>query len=145
MCVLAAVAGGALPAAAQTAILPLDEVRPGMVGEGRTVFAGEEVESFGVEIVGVLDGAMPGRSIVLANLSGGPLAHTGVMQGMSGSPVYVDGRLLGAVAYAFPFAKDPICGITPFEEMVRFTEMPLGTGAAPGVGAAPALRFSPAG
>ena len=138
-CALAALAGGALPAAAQTAILPLDEVRPGMVGEGRTVFAGEEVESFGVEIVGVLDGAMPGRSIVLANLSGGPLAHTGVMQGMSGSPVYVDGRLLGAVAYAFPFAKDPICGITPFEEMVRFTEMPLGAGAAP------ALRFSPAG
>ena len=144
-CVLATLAGGALQAAAQTAILPLEEVRPGMVGEGRTAFAGEEVESFGVEIVGVLDGAMPGRSIVLANLSGGPLAHTGVMQGMSGSPVYVDGRLLGAVAYAFPFAKDPICGITPFEEMVRFTEMPLGTAAAPGVAAAPALRFSPAG
>lgn len=144
-CALAALAGGALQAAAQTAILPLDEVRPGMVGEGRTVFAGEEVESFGVEIVGVLDGAMPGRSIVLANLSGGPLAHTGVMQGMSGSPVYVDGRLLGAVAYAFPFAKDPICGITPFEEMVRFTEMPLGTGAPPGAAAAPALQFSPAG
>ncbi len=142
--VLAALAGGALQTAAQTAILPLDEVRPGMVGEGRTVFAGEEVESFGVEIVGVLDGAMPGRSIVLANLSGGPLAHTGVMQGMSGSPVYVDGRLLGAVAYAFPFAKDPICGITPFEEMVRFTEMPLGAVATPGAGT-PALRFSPAG
>ena len=143
-CLLAGLAGGALQAAAQTAILPLEEVRPGMVGEGRTVFAGEEVESFGVEIVGVLDGAMPGRSIVLANLSGGPLAHTGVMQGMSGSPVYVDGRLLGAVAYAFPFAKDPICGITPFEEMVRFTEMPLGAVATPGAGA-PALRFSPAG
>ncbi|MYA45156.1 MAG: hypothetical protein F4X43_02160 [Acidobacteria bacterium] len=142
--VLAALAGGALQTAAQTAVLPLDEVRPGMVGEGRTVFAGQEVESFGVEIVGVLDGAMPGRSIVLANLSGGPLAHTGVMQGMSGSPVYVDGRLLGAVAYAFPFAKDPICGITPFEEMVRFTEMPLSAVATPG-GGTPALRFSPAG
>ena len=98
-----------------------------------------------MEIVGVLEGAMPGRSIVLANLSGGPLAHTGVIQGMSGSPVYVDGRLLGAVAYAFPFAKDPICGITPFEEMVRFTEMPLGAGASPGVAPAPTLRFSSAG
>lgn len=140
---LAIVAGSAPLAAAQTAILPLDEVRPGMVGEGRTVFAGEAVETFGVEIVGVLEGAMPGRSIVLANLSGGPLAHTGVMQGMSGSPVYVDGRLLGAVAYAFPFAKDPICGITPFEEMVRFTEMPLAPGGASG--AAPALRFSAVG
>ena len=144
-CLLATLAGIASETAAQTAILPLDEVRPGMVGEGRTVFSGEEVETFGVEIVGVLEGAMPGRSIVLANLSGGPLAHTGVMQGMSGSPVYIDGRLLGAVAYAFPFAKDPICGITPFEEMVRFTEMPLGTGASSGVAPAPALRFSSAG
>jgi len=144
-CLLAALIAVAPPAAAQTAILPLEEVRPGMVGEGRTVFAGEEVETFGVEIVGVLEGAMPGRSIVLANLSGGPLAHTGVMQGMSGSPVYVDGRLLGAVAYAFPYAKDPICGITPFEEMVRFTEMPLTSGSAPGVAPAPVLRFSPAG
>ena len=144
-CLLAVLAGLAPDATAQPAILPLDEVRPGMVGEGRTVFSGEEVETFGVEIVGVLEGAMPGRSIVLANLSGGPLAHTGVMQGMSGSPVYVDGRLLGAVAYAFPFAKDPICGITPFEEMVRFTEMPLGAGASPGVAPAPTLRFSSAG
>jgi hypothetical protein len=144
-CLLAMLAGLAPEAAAQTAILPLEEVRPGMIGEGRTAFSGEEVETFGVEIVGVLEGAMPGRSIVLANLSGGPLAHTGVMQGMSGSPVYVDGRLLGAVAYAFPFAKDPICGITPFEEMVRFTEMPLDAGPSPGPVSAPALRFSPAG
>ena len=144
-CLLAVLAGLAPEATAQTDILPLDEVRPGMVGEGRTVFSGEEVETFGVEIVGVLEGAMPGRSIVLANLSGGPLAHTGVIQGMSGSPVYVDGRLLGAVAYAFPFAKDPICGITPFEEMVRFTEMPLGAGPSPGVAPAPTLRFSSAG
>ena len=80
-CLLAVLAGLAPEATAQTDILPLDEVRPGMVGEGRTVFSGEEVETFGVEIVGVLEGAMPGRSIVLANLSGGPLAHTGVMQG----------------------------------------------------------------
>ena len=138
-------AGFAQESAAQTAILPLDEVRAGMIGEGRTVFAGEEVETFGVEIVGVLEGAMPGRSIVLANLSGGPLAHTGVMQGMSGSPVYVDGKLLGAVAYAFPFAKDPICGITPFEEMVRFTEMPLGAGTSGSAGPAAALHFSPTG
>lgn len=140
---LAVLAGFASDANAQMAILPLAEVRPGMVGEGRTVFSGEEIETFGVEIVGVLKGAMPGRSIVLANLSGGPLAHTGVVQGMSGSPVYVDGRLLGAVAYAFPFAKDPICGITPFEEMVRFTEMPLGSGSPAGPG--PVLRFSPSG
>jgi len=74
---------------------------------------------------------------VLANLSGGPLAHTGVIQGMSGSPVYLDGRLLGAVACAFPFSRDAICGITPFEEMVRFTETASAASAA--------LRFSEAG
>ena len=135
----------ASPSSAQTQILPVSEVRPGMIGEGRTAFAGDTVESFDVEIVGVLAGSMPGRSIVLATLSGGPLAHTGVMQGMSGSPVYVDGKLLGAVAYAFPFAKDPICGITPFEEMVRFTELPLARGSASADGPSPALRFSPEG
>ncbi len=122
-----------------------------MTGEGRATFAGAEVETFGVEVLGVLQGAMPDRSIILARLSGGPLAHTGVMQGMSGSPVYLDGRLAGAVAYAFPYAKDPICGITPFEEMVRFTEPPAtarggGTGAAGAARrGAPQLKFSPEG
>ncbi len=132
---LATLAAPVLPAA-QPAIFPVEEVRPGMVGEGRTVFQGDRIETFGVEIIGVVEGAFPGRRIVLANLSGGPLAHTGVIQGMSGSPVYLEGRLLGAVAYAFPFSRDAICGITPFGEMIRFTE----AGAAPG-----ALRFSEAG
>ena len=138
-------------AASAQAILPLDEVRAGMTGEGRTVFAGDRIETFGVEILGVLRNPFPGRSIVLARLSGGPLEHTGVMQGMSGSPVYVDGRLVGAVAYAFPFSRDPICGITPFEEMLRFTEAPVGNpasgaaDAAAGRGLAPVLRFSPEG
>lgn len=148
---LAAASLVAPAAAAAQAILPLDEVRAGMTGEGRTVFAGDRIETFGVEILGVLRNPFPGRSIVLARLSGGPLEHTGVMQGMSGSPVYVEGRLVGAVAYAFPFSRDPICGITPFEEMLRFTEAPVGNSAsgaadaAAGRGLAPVLRFSPEG
>lgn len=147
----AAAAFAAPPAASAQSVLPLDEVRAGMTGEGRTVFTGDRIETFGVEILGVLRNPFPGRSIVLARLSGGPLEHTGVMQGMSGSPVYVDGRLVGAVAYAFPFSRDPICGITPFEEMLRFTEAPVGSpgagpaGASAGSGAAPAVRFSPEG
>ena len=133
-------AGGiALPAAAQE-ILPLAEVRAGMVGEGRTVFHGAEIETFGVEILGVLRNPMPGRSIILARVSGGPLERTGVMQGMSGSPVYIDGRLVGALAYAFPYSLDPVGGITPFEEMVRFTELPPSGGGAAAV--AGRLRFS---
>ncbi len=90
-----------------------------MVGTGRTVFSGDRVEEFSVEILGILDNFGPKESLILARLSGGPLEHTGVMEGMSGSPVYIDGKLAGAVAMAFPFAKDPIAAIRPIEDMVR--------------------------
>lgn len=146
--VLSVAGAVAVPPAASQSVLPLDEVRAGMVGEGRTVFRGEEIETFGVEILGVLRNPFPGRSIILARLSGGPLEHTGVMQGMSGSPVTVEGKLVGAVAYAFPFSRDPICGITPFEEMVRFTEdRPADRTPGDGSGSASrlSLSFSPTG
>jgi hypothetical protein len=97
----------------------LKDIKPGMRGTGRTVFAGNRIDEFQVEVLGVLDNIGPKESIILARLSGGPLEHTGVMQGMSGSPVYIDGKLVGAVALAFPFAKDPIAGIRPIEDMVR--------------------------
>ena len=90
-----------------------------MHGTGRTVFTGNKVEEFQVEILGVLDGVGPKQSLILARLSGGPLEHAGVMEGMSGSPIYLDGKLAGAVAMAFPFAKDPIAAIRPIEDMVR--------------------------
>src|SRR5664279_1210199 len=90
-----------------------------MHGTGRTVFSGNKIEDFDVEILGVLDNIGPKESLIIARLSGGPLEHTGVMQGMSGSPVYIDGKLAGAVAMAFPFAKDPIAGIRPIEAMLR--------------------------
>ncbi len=90
-----------------------------MRGTGRTVFTGDRVDEFNVEILGVLDNFGPKESLILARLSGGPLEHTGVMEGMSGSPVYIDGKLVGAVAMAFPFAKDPIAAIRPIEDMVR--------------------------
>jgi hypothetical protein len=104
--------------------LPVDQIRPGMVGEGRTVFSGERIDSFKVTILGVLRNFGPNQNMILAELEGGPLAHTGIIAGMSGSPVYVDGKLIGAIAYAFPFAKDPIAGITPFQEMVEATDTP---------------------
>jgi hypothetical protein len=100
---------------------PLKDIRPGMKGVGRTVFSGNRIDEFQVEILGVLENFGPKESLILARLSGGPLEHTGVMQGMSGSPVYIDGKLAGAVAMAFPFSKDPIAGIRPIEEMVRST------------------------
>jgi hypothetical protein len=104
---------------AQTPFFPLKDLKPGMHGTGRTVFNGNQIEEFQVEILGVLDNIGPKESLILGRLSGGPLEHTGVMQGMSGSPVYIDGKLVGAVAMAFPFAKDPIAGIRPIEAMVR--------------------------
>src|SRR6204780_2709058 len=115
----------ALPAAhAALSIMPLKDVRAGMHGTGKTVFQGDKIEDFQVEILGVLENTGPKESLILGRLSGGPLEHTGVMQGMSGSPVYVDGKLIGAVAMAFPYAKDPIAGIRPIEEMLKVDSAP---------------------
>jgi hypothetical protein len=104
-------------------VLPLDQVKPGMKGVGRTVFEGTKPVDFDVEIIGVLENIGPRQSMILARLEGGPLAKTGVIAGMSGSPVYVDGKLVGAVAFGFPFSKETIAGITPFAEMVEFTAL----------------------
>jgi hypothetical protein len=100
----------------------VDDLRPGMKGHGRTVLRGTRVETFQVEILGVLRNTSPGRDLVLARLSGMGLEKTGVIAGMSGSPVYVGGKLVGAVAYAWPFGKEPIAGITPFGQMQGFVE-----------------------
>ena len=97
---------------------PIKDVRPGLRGIGRTVFQGNRIEEFQVEILGVLQNLGPKQTIILARLSGGPLAETGVLQGMSGSPVYIGGKLLGAVALGFPFSKEPIAGIQPIEAML---------------------------
>lgn len=96
-----------------------------MHGVGRTVFAGGKVEEFQVEVLGVLRNLGPRQAIVLARLSGGPLAQTGVLQGMSGSPVYLDGKLLGAVALGFPFSKEPIAGIQPIGQMLADASGPV--------------------
>jgi len=104
---------------AQPALFPLKDIRAGMHGTGRTVFSGGRIEEFQVEILGVLDNMGPKESIILARLSGGPLEQTGVMQGMSGSPVYLDGKLAGAVALGFAYSKEPIAGIRPIEDMIR--------------------------
>jgi hypothetical protein len=103
---------------AQSTFFPLAEIKPGLRGVGKTVFSGGTIEEFQVEVLGVLKNIGPKQSVILARLSGGPIDVAGVMQGMSGSPVYIDGRLVGAVAFAFPFATEPIAGIRPIEEML---------------------------
>jgi hypothetical protein len=108
---------------AQSEFYNLDNLRPGMKGIGKTCYLGSKPEEFQVEILGVMRRMNPGSDAVLARLSGGPLAETGVFEGMSGSPVFIDGKLLGAVAFSFPFAKEAIAGITPIAQMIdAFTE-----------------------
>lgn len=115
----AALAAGPLSAASPVEFFPLKDIRPGMKGVGKTIFSGLKVETFDVEILGVLENSGPKQSVILARLGGATVERTGVMQGMSGSPVYIDGKLVGAVALAFPFSKEPIAGIRPITEMVE--------------------------
>lgn len=129
---LAALLGAALPASppialrAATSLMAVEEIRPGMVGVGRTVFEGTELREFKVHILGVLRNVQgPRRDLILARLEGASLAESGVAQGMSGSPVYIDGRLIGAVSYSIgAFPKEPIAGITPIAEMKDATPLP---------------------
>src|SRR4029077_9069332 len=108
---------------ADTPQMNVTDIRPGMVGIGRTVFDGTQVEEFQAHILGVIENVIgTQRNLILARLGGGPLAQTGVIAGMSGSPVYIDGKLIGAVSYALgSFPKEPIAGITPIAEMTDAT------------------------
>ncbi len=104
-------------------LFPLEDVRPGMKGTARTVFNGTEPEEFGVEILGVLPGfPAPRQSAIIARLTGKNVERTSVFAGMSGSPVYIDGKLVGAIAFSFPFSKEPIAGITPIKQMIDIFE-----------------------
>jgi len=109
---------GSRLATAQTAILPLSEVKPGMVGEARTVFQGTVPEAFKVRVISILRNFMPKQDIILVRAEDPRLEVTGIAAGMSGSPVYVDGKLMGAIAYGWSFAKEPLAGVTPIESML---------------------------
>ncbi|PYQ18731.1 MAG: hypothetical protein DMF81_24025, partial [Acidobacteria bacterium] len=121
LALFAAVLASTAAAAPPPPILPLDQVKPGMLGVGRTVFEGTRIEEFKVQVIGVLENIGPKQSLILARLDGGPLEKAGVIAGMSGSPVFIDGKLVGAVSYGFPFSKETICGITPIGEMIEDT------------------------
>lgn len=104
-------------------IFPVSELREGMTGTARTVFRGHKSEEFNVEIIGVIPNWIgPKQDMIVGKLSGANAERTSVFAGMSGSPVYIDGKLVGAISYSFPFSKEPICGITPFEQMASVVE-----------------------
>jgi hypothetical protein len=118
----------ALPARAE--ILPVDQIRKGMKGYGVTVFEGTEPERFEVEIIGVLKRIGPDQDLILARVDHEVVQRSGIIAGMSGSPIYIDGKVIGALAYSWQFAKEPIAGITPIEEMLRIGKNSRGGGGA---------------
>src|SRR6266478_4239718 len=101
-------------------ILPLSQVRAGMQGYAYTVFAGDQVDKFDLVVVGVMPNFMgPKQSIILVELKGPKVEHTGVVAGMSGSPVYLEGKLAGALSLKLGiFTKEPIAGVTPIEDIL---------------------------
>src|SRR5438093_4394612 len=122
------------PVGAQQApeTLPLSQVRPGMRGYAYTIFAGDQIEKFDLEVIGVLDNFLgPKQSIILVQLKGPKVEHTGVVAGMSGSPVYLDGKLAGALSLKLGiFTKEPIAGVTPIQDVLNPPSQPATTQAA---------------
>src|SRR5713226_10367313 len=102
-------------------VLPLSQIRAGMQGYASTIFAGDQAEKFDLEVIGVLDNFLgPKQSIILVQLKGPKVEHTGVVAGMSGSPVYLDGKLAGALSLKLGiFTKEPIAGVTPIQDVLN--------------------------
>ncbi len=126
----------------------VDELKRGDRCVGRTVFVGTEVEEFELEILGVIRGAAPGTDLIIGRAEGALLESTGILEGMSGSPVYKDGRLIGAIASTWQFSKEPIAGITPIGEMLPALELMDAEGHAggrPGLDGLPGLAMLPEG
>ena len=102
--------------------MPLSQIEKGMRGYGLTVFEGSKLEKFDVEILGVLRNIGPGQDLILAKIDSAVVKRAGVIAGMSGSPVFIDGKVIGALAYSWQFAKEPVAGITPIDEMLKIAE-----------------------
>ena len=128
----------------QSSFYPLEDVKPGLKGTGKTIFEGSKIEEFTFEVMGVLKNTAPGQNMILARLEGEKLKKYGVFAGLSGSPVYIDGSLVGAVAYGFTFATEPIAGITPIKEMVDVFSLRTGGKLQAGRRLQPSDLYSPA-
>jgi hypothetical protein len=116
--------------AADPEIFPLSQVQPGMKGEGYTIFAGDQIEKFDLVVIGVMPNFLaPKESIILVQLLGPKVEHTGVVAGMSGSPIYIDGKLVGALSLKLgQFSKEPLAGVTPIENILSLPKGQSGVG-----------------
>jgi hypothetical protein len=123
--VAVAVPAPGLPSNVPAEIFPVEKLVAGMKGYGFSdLGGGKGIQRFDVEILGVLKRFAPKQDLVLAKVAGAGLEHSGIIAGMSGSPIYVDGKLVGALAYGWPFSKDPVCGITPIQSMLDIRHAP---------------------
>ena len=110
--------------AAPTATMSVDDVRPGMKGYAVTVFSGSDTDRFEIEVIDVVRDYQPKQDAILFRSSDPRLIHSGIVGGMSGSPIYIEGKLVGALAYGYRFNKDPIGGITPIKNMLAVGDLP---------------------
>src|SRR5947207_4785513 len=125
-----ALAGPLLPAAAAAATaavptLDVEGIHAGQKAVVKTVFEGDKVEEFDAEIVGVLHSGRVEGDMILARATSERVLRTGVAAGMSGSPVYVDGRLIGALSSGWSFTREPLFGVTPIREMLQVLDQPV--------------------
>lgn len=105
-----------------TDIMKLSEIKIGMKGEGRSIFKGTEIESFDFEVLGIIRNFVPDKNLIIVDIKVPVENNSGVIAGMSGSPAYIDGKLIGAIAYGFGFSRKPIGGITPIEDILEVKE-----------------------
>lgn len=104
-------------------VMGVDEITPGMKGYGKTVFSGKRIEVFNIEVLGVLKNWEAMNDMILVKMTGGPLNKTGIIAGMSGSPVFINNKLIGAVSHGWSFAKEAIAGVTPISTMMKVLEI----------------------
>src|SRR5262249_30633322 len=109
----------AVAATAAADTMPLSQIQKGMHGYGFTVLEGTKLEKFDAQLLGVLHNIGPGQDLILAKVDSPAIKRAGVIAGMSGSPIYIDGKVIGALAYSWQFAKEPVAGISPIEEMLK--------------------------
>jgi hypothetical protein len=106
-------------------IMPVDEIKTGMQGTGKTVVSGTKLEEFGVEVLGIMKNKGPSGDLILVRTFGDVIDRTGgIAQGMSGSPVYIDGKLVGAIAYGWSLTDHKVGMVTPIADMLKLWDMP---------------------
>ncbi len=100
-------------------IMKLSEIKAGMTGEGKTIFKGTQIESFPFKVLGIIEKFAPDKDMIIVELDSPVLNEAGIIAGMSGSPAYIDGKLIGSISFGFEFSKRPIGGITPIEDILE--------------------------